>query len=97
MSDAIRIEQRLHQLEQRLHDVVAGWGRRTGSKAREDTPREMERQAVDRLFHEPRRSQAPGFEYDAGRAREIEREAMVRLYGGRHTVVVEPKPDRQPR
>jgi hypothetical protein len=93
MSDAIRIEQRLHDLEQRLHDVVAGWGRRNGSKSGEDTPREMERQAVDRLFNEPRRSPGPGFDYDAGQAREIEREAMTKLYGGRHTVVVEPKPD----
>jgi hypothetical protein len=97
MSDAIRIEQRLHELEQRLHDVVAGWGRRNGAKGGEDTPREMERQAVDRLFREPRRSQAPAFDYDAGQARETEREAMSKLYGGRHTVVIEPRHDGQPR
>jgi len=90
MSDAIRIDQRLHDLEQRLHDVVAGWGRRTGrAKSGEDSPREMEQQAVERLFKEPRRSQAPGFAYDAGSAREVEREAMKRLYGDRPTVVVE--------
>jgi len=90
MNDAIRIDQRLHELEQRLHDMVAGWGRRNGrAKSGEDSPREMEQQAVERLFKEPRRSKAPGFAYDPGTAREVEREAMKRLYGDRPTVVVE--------
>ncbi len=97
MSDAIRIEQRLHELEQRLHDMVAGWGRRNGAKAREDTPREMERRAVEHLFTEPRRGQAPDFRYDVGSARETEREAMRKLYGGRPTVVVEPRNDGEAR
>ena len=90
MNDAIHIEQRLHELEQRLHEMVAGWGRRNGgAKSREDSPREMEQQAVERLFKEPRRSRAPGFEYDPIGAREVEREAMKRLYGDRSTVTVE--------
>ena len=90
MSDAIRIEQRLHEFEQRIQDMVTGWGRRNGrGKGGEDSPREMEQQAVERLFKEPRRSQAPGFAYDPGAAREVEREAMKRLYGDRPTVVVE--------
>jgi hypothetical protein len=90
MSDAIHIEQRLHHLEQRLHDMVAGWGRRNGrAKSGEDSPREMEQQAVERLFKEPRRSQAPRFAYDPGGAREVEREAVKRLYGDRPKVVVE--------
>jgi hypothetical protein len=90
MSEAIRIEQRLHELEQRLHDMVAGWGRRNGrARSGEDSPREMEQQAVERLFKEPRRSRAPGFAYDPDSAREVEREAMKRLYGDRRRVVVE--------
>jgi hypothetical protein len=90
MSDAIHIEQRLHELEQRLHHMVAGWGRRNGrGKGGEDSPREMEQQAVERLFKEPRRNRAPGFEYDPIGAREVEREAMKRLYGDRSTVTVE--------
>ena len=90
MSDAIRIEQRLHDLEQRLHDMVAGWSHRPGRiRGGEDSPREMEQQAVERLFKEPRRSRAPGFEYDPIGAREVEREAVKRLYGDRPTVTVE--------
>jgi hypothetical protein len=90
MSDAIRIEQRLHGLEQRLQHMVAGLGRRNGRvKAGEDSPREMERQVVDRLFKEPRRSRAQPNGYDAGAYREAEREAMKHLYGDRSTVVVE--------
>jgi hypothetical protein len=90
MSEAIHIEQRLHELEQRLHEMVAGWGRRNGgAKNREDSPREMEQQAVERLFKEPRRSRAPGVAYDPVSAREVEREAVERLYGDRPTVVIE--------
>jgi hypothetical protein len=90
MSDAIRIEQRLHDFEQRLQHLIAGLGRRNGrAKAGEDSPREMERQVVDRLFKEPRRIRAQPNGYDAGASREVEREAMKRLYGDRSTVVVE--------
>ena len=60
MSDAIRIEQRLHDLEQRLHDTFASWRRRSGRD-----------HAGDRLS-----------------PREMEQEAIKRLYGGRSTVVV---------
>jgi hypothetical protein len=89
MSDAIRIEQRLHDLEHRLHDIVAGWGRRDGrAKSSEDTPREMERQVVERLFNDRRGTQVPGFRHDVVTAREMEREAIEHLYGGRSTVVV---------
>jgi hypothetical protein len=91
MSDAIHIEQRLHDLEQRLHHMIAGLGRRNGrAKSGEDSPREMERQVVDRLFKEPRRTRPQPNGYDAGGAREVEREAIKRLYGDRRpTVVVE--------
>jgi predicted DNA-binding WGR domain protein len=90
MSDAIHIEQRLHELEQRLHEMVAGWGRRNGrAKSGEDSPREMEEQAVERLFKEPRRNRPSGYAFDPVSAREVEREAMKRLYGDRPTVVVE--------
>jgi predicted DNA-binding WGR domain protein len=90
MSDAIHIEQRLHELEQRLHDMFAGWGRRNGrGKGGVDSPREMEQQAVERLFKEPRRQRPPGYTYDPASAREVEREAVKRLYGDRQTVTVE--------
>ena len=91
MNGAIGIEQRLHDFEQRLHDMFTGLVRRNGrAKAGEDSPREMERQVVDRLFKEPRRSRAQPNGYDAEASREVEREAMKRLYGDRRpTVVVE--------
>ncbi len=91
MSDAIRIEHRLHHLEQRLHQIVAGRGRNRRARSGENSPREMERRAVDRLFKEPRRSrpQPNGNGYDPGRAREVEREAMQHLYGDKPTIVIE--------
>jgi hypothetical protein len=90
MSDAIRIEQRLHDLEQRLHDTFASWRRRPGRDHAGDrlSPREMEQQAVERLFANRRGSQAPGYAHDVSSAREMEQEAIKRLYGGRSTIVV---------
>jgi hypothetical protein len=92
MSDAIRIEQRLHELEQRLHDLVAGWGSRQGHRSKpggEGSPREMEQQVMERLFADRRRSRAPGFPHDVRSARKMERDAVERLYGERSTVVVQ--------
>ena len=89
MSDAIRIEQRLHHLEQWVQQMVTGLGRRNGrAKSGEDSPREMERQVVDRLFKEPRRNRPQPNGFDPGGAREIEREAMKRLYGDPPSAVV---------
>jgi hypothetical protein len=89
MSDAIRIEQRLHHLEEWFQQMVAGLGRNGRARAGQDSPREMERQVVDRLFKEPRRSRPQPNGYDAGGAREVEQAAMQRLYGDRPTVTVE--------
>jgi hypothetical protein len=90
MSDAIRIEQRLHDLEQRIHDAFVSWRHRPGGDRAGDgpSPREMEQQAVERLFADRRRSRAPGFVHDVRSARKMEQEAIKRLYGGRSTVVV---------
>jgi hypothetical protein len=90
MSDAIRIEQRLHDLEQRVHDAFVSWRHRPGGDRAGDgpSPREMEQQAVERLFADRRRNRAPGFVHDVRSARKMEQEAIKRLYGGRSTVVV---------
>ena len=90
MSDAIRFEQRLHDLEQRLHELLSGL-RRVPSRERPDreSPREMEQQAIERLFANRRGIQTPASSYDSESAREMERQAIERLYGGRSTVVVE--------
>ena len=91
MSDAIHIEQRLHALEQRLHDLVTGWGsRRSDRRSKsEQSPREMEQQAVERLFANHRRETPPSLAPDFASAREMERVAMRHLYGDRPTVVVQ--------
>ena len=95
MSDAVRIEQRLHDLEQRLHDAFDNWRHRPGKEHSSDreSPREMEQQAVERLFADRRRSQAPGYAHDVAAARRMEQEAVKRLYGSRSTVVVQVEPE----
>jgi hypothetical protein len=94
MSDAIRIEQRLHDLEQRLHDAFASWRRPGRDHADRLSARDMEQQAVERLFADRRRSRAPGYAHDVRSAREMEQEAIKRLYGGRSTIVVQDEHER---
>src|SRR6266508_3762510 len=94
MSDAIGIEQRRHDLEQRLHDAFESWRHRPGrGHAGDQSPREMEQQAVERLFADRRRSRAPGYAHDVTSAREMEQEAIKRLYGGRSRAVVQVERD----
>jgi hypothetical protein len=83
MGDATRIEQR-------LHDLVASWRRRQDPQrsVTRDSAREMERQAVQRLFADQRPSKAPTHPADLKSAREMERRAIERLYGHRSNVVV---------
>jgi hypothetical protein len=85
MSDAIRIEQRLHDLEQRLHGAFESWRRRPGREhAGDKSPREMEQQAVERLFTDRHRYQAPAYAHDVKAAREMEQQAVERLFADRH-------------
>ena len=83
MSDALHIEQR-------LHDLVAGWRRRQESRRSvpRESAREMERQAAERLFAARRPAQSPMQLAELKSAREMERRAVERLYGGRSNVVV---------
>jgi hypothetical protein len=91
MSDAIGFEQRLQDLEQRLQELFSGLRGRRDPEADPESPREMEQQAMQRLFSDPRGSGAPSYAFDFKSAREMERQAIERLYGGRSTVVVEPE------
>jgi hypothetical protein len=78
MSDAIRIEQR-------LHDLVASWRRRQGPDPGDrESAREMEQQAVERLFADRHRYQAPAYAHDVKAAREMEQQAVERLFADRH-------------
>jgi hypothetical protein len=87
MGDALHIEQR-------IGDLVASWRRRHGARrsAAHESPREMERQVVERLFASRRPSSAihPA---DLKLAREMERQAVERLYGERSKAVVRLEPD----
>jgi hypothetical protein len=86
MSDAVRIEQRLHDLEQRLHDALASWWHRPGKDHAGDgqSPREMEQQAVERLFADRHRYRAPAYAHDVKAARAMEQQAVERLFAHRH-------------
>ena len=88
MSDALRIEQR-------LHDLVESWRRRQSPQrsATRESPREMERQAVERLFANRRATRTPVNAAELKSAREMERKAVERLYGGRSNVVVRANDD----
>jgi hypothetical protein len=88
MGDAIRIEQRLHEL-------VDNWRRRQRPKRSVpgESAREMERQAVERLFANQRVRHGPAHAADLKSAREMARQAVERLYGGRSNVVVRDEHD----
>jgi transcription initiation factor TFIIIB Brf1 subunit/transcription initiation factor TFIIB len=78
MSDALH-------LEQRLHDLVAGWRRRHESRRSvpRQSAREMERQVAERLFAARRPAQSPMHLAELRSAREMERQAVQRLFAAR--------------
>ena len=87
MGDALHIEQR-------IGDLVASWRRRQEARrsAARESPREMERQAVERLFAS-RRPSTPVLPADLKSARDMERQAVERLYGERSKAVVRVEPE----